>query len=663
MMSERRIFRTLVSLEEANEKLLRFYEPSPVGKEKVPLQKALGRVLSDDIISDIDVPSFDRATMDGYAVIAEETFGADEDHPKTFQVIGRGEAGERPGLEVTFGKAVEIATGAPMPKGANSVVMVEYTDEKNGCIQVRKAVTPGENVMGAGSDIMAGETVLRKGEMITSREMGVVAALGLDTISVYRKPKVAIVSTGNEIVTVGEKLEYGKIFDINANSLIGAVIESGCEPIYVGIVRDNSNEMTEKIGKTLEVADVVITSGSTSAGVGDRLHTILNSFGQPGVVVHGLSVKPGKPAVVAVAKKKPVFALPGYPTSAMVVFQVLVKPLLLKMSGLNETQTENMLQAKLAVKIFSSGGRREFMPVHVILDELDEYVAYPITGGSGAITSYAMADGFIDIPSDRKLLDEGERVAVTLFNQQLKPPNLTIIGSHCVGIDVLLGRIRATHPEFSAKIVNIGSMGGLNAVTGGEADIAGIHIIDETSGEFNIPYVKRSTASKKLLLFRGYNRELGLVVQKGNPKSIAGFEDLVRKDVSFMNRNAGSGTRILTDLKLREIARRKSLTFDEVKLSINGYTLEGKSHSAVATAIIQGRADVGIAIKAVTKDRPLEFIPVINEHFDFVTLEPRLQKQSVGIFLATLRSKEFREELERKAIGMKAVPETGTLIA
>ncbi len=662
-MSERKIFRTLISLEEANEKLLEFYQPNPLGEEKVPLQKALGRVLSDDITSDLDVPSFDRASMDGYAVVAEDTFGADEDHPKVLQVVGRAETGERSGLQVTLGKAVEIATGAPMPKGANAVVMVEYTHEKNGCIQVRKAVTPGENVTGAGSDIMAGETVLRKGERITSREMGVVAALGLETISVHRKPKVAIISTGNEIVTVGEKLEYGKIFDINANSLIGAIIESGCEPIYIGIVRDNSNEMIEKIGEALKVADVVITSGSTSAGVGDRLHTILNNFGHPGVIVHGLSVKPGKPAIVAVANKRPVFALPGYPTSAMMIFQVLVKPLLLKISGLNETQAGNMLQAKLAAKIFSTGGRREFMPVHIILDELGEYVAYPVTGGSAAITSYAMADGFIDVPSDRKLLDEGEKVTVTLFNRELTPPDLTIIGSHCVGIDVLLGRIRATHPEFSAKIVNIGSTGGLNAVTRGEADIAGIHMIDETSGQFNIPYIKRSNATKKLLLFRGYNRELGLVVPNGNPKSIAGFEDFLRKDVTFVNRNPGSGTRILTDLKLHEIAERKSLTFDEVKSSINGYTVESKSHSAVATAVVQGKADVGIAIKAVTKDRPLEFISVINEHFDFVTLESRLQKQSTELFLATLKSKEFREELERKTIGMKAVPETGALIA
>jgi putative molybdopterin biosynthesis protein len=662
MMSERKIFRTLISLEEANERLLEFFNPQPIGEERVSVEKSLGRVLSDDIISGIDVPSFDRAAMDGYAVIAEDTFGAEEDQSIVLQVMGRVEAGEKPNVEVISRKAVEIATGAPMPKGANSVVMVEYTNEKDGSIEVRRAVTPGENVMAAGSDIMAGELVLRKGERITSREMGVIAALGVEAVKIYRKPKVAIISTGNEILKLGEQPQYGKIFDINANSLVGAVIESGCEPFYVGIAKDDSNDMLEKIVKALKSSDLVITSGSTSAGVGDKLYRILNDFGQPGVIIHGLSVKPGKPAVVAVVKGIPVFALPGYPTSAMIIFQILVKPLLLRMTGLNETQAGNRLQAVLALKVFSAGGRREFMPVHVIVGESGKYIAYPVTGGSGAITSYAMADGFIDIPIDRKLLDEGETVTVTLLNPELRPADLTVIGSHCIGIDILLSVIRRTHPEFSAKIVNVGSMGGLNAVARGEADLAGIHLIDEASGEFNISYVKRLGVAEKVNLFRGYNREQGLVIAEGNPKSITGFEDLARKDVTFVNRNLGSGTRILTDLNIRKIAERKSQRFEDVMLSIKGYRVEAKSHSAVATAVIQGKADVGVAIRAVTKDQPLDFIPIADEHYDFLALKSRLQKESVRLFLETLKSREFKEELERRALGINVVQETGQLI-
>jgi putative molybdopterin biosynthesis protein len=657
-MSERKIFRTLISLEDANTRLFEFFDPIPLGEETVPLEKSVGRVLGRDIVSGIDVPGFDRAAMDGYAVRAADTFGAEEDHPMILQVVDRVEAGERPRVEVTIGKAIEIATGAPMPKGANSVVMVEYTQEREGSLEARRSVTPGENVMAAGSDIMAGELVLRKGEQITSREMGMIAALGQESVSVYRKPRVAIISTGNEILRLGEKPQYGKIFDINANSLVGAVVESGCEPFYLGVVKDDSSDITEKIGRALETTDVIITSGSTSAGVGDKLYRILNSFGEPGVIIHGLSVKPGKPAVVAVAKRKPVFALPGYPTSAMIIFRIFVKPILMKIAGLSKTQTDNTLQATLAMKVFS-GGRRELLPVHVIVDDFGRYIAYPVTGGSGAITSYAMADGFIDIPVDRKLLDEGEPVTVSLFNPELRPADLTIIGSHCIGIDILLSLVRATHQEFSAKIVNVGSTGGLNAVSRGEADMAGIHLLDETTGEYNLPYIRKSPDNERFAFIRGYNRQQGFLVTKGNPKRITGFKDLLKKDVTFINRNPGSGTRILTDLNLRKIAEEEQRSFEELKSSIEGYTTEAKSHSAVATAIIQNKADVGVAIKAVTKDQPLDFIPIMNEHFDFLVLKPRLKKESVRIFLETLKSTRFRDELVRQGLGINVVPETG----
>ena len=661
-MSDRKIFRTLISLEEANSRLLEFFEPKPVREESVTIEGSLGRVLSEDLVSDIDVPGFDRAAMDGYAIIAEDTWGADESVPKLFRLAGRVEAGDKPIVEVTTGKAVEIATGAPMPKGANSVVMVEYTHQRDESVEVRRTVTPGENVMAAGSDIMAGELVLRKGERVTSREMGIVAALGLEAVKVYRRPKVAIISTGNELLRAGQQPQYGKVFDINAFSLFGAVIECGCEPLHFGIAKDDADDMIEKIKQASKSVEIILSSGSTSAGVGDRLYKILNEFGKPGVIVHGLSVKPGKPVVVAVVKDIPVFALPGYPTSAMIIFQILVKPILLKMSGLSETQPGHRLEAVLATKVLSAGGRREFLPVHVIVGDSEKYLAYPVTSGSGAITSYALADGFIDIPLDRKMLDEGESVAVTLFNQQLRPADLTIIGSHCIGIDILLGVIRATHPGFSAKVVNVGSTGGLNSIERGQADLAGIHLIDENSGKYNLPFIDKSNLLGKAALIRGYDREQGLVVAKDNPKSIKGFEDLIKKDVTFINRNLGSGTRILTDLNIRKIAKRSSKDFEEIASQIKGYTVEAKSHSAVAMAVVQNKADVGVAIKAVTRNQPLEFIPIMKEQFDFLVQKSRLNKTPVRLFLETLTSKEFKEQLDRKRLGINVVAESGSIL-
>jgi len=312
--------------------------------------------------------------------------------------------------------------------------------------------------------------------------------------------------------------------------------------------------------------------------------------------------------------------------------------------------------------VLSAGGRREFLPVHVIVGDSEKYLAYPVTSGSGAITSYALADGFIDIPLDRKMLDEGESVAVTLFNPQLRPADLTIIGSHCIGIDILLGVIRATHPGFSAKVVNVGSTGGLNSIERGQADLAGIHLIDENSGKYNLPFIDKSNLLGKVALIRGYDREQGLVVAKDNPKSIKGFEDLIKKDVTFINRNLGSGTRILTDLNIHKIAKRKSKDFEEIASQIKGYTVEAKSHSAVAMAVVQNKADVGVAIKAVTRNQPLEFIPIMKEQFDFLVQKSRLNKIPVRLFLETLTSKEFKEQLDRKRLGINVVAESGTFL-
>ena len=326
-MTERKVFRTLLSVEDAFKKLQEHYVAKPLGSEEIAVDKSLGRVLSEDVVSMVDVPGFDRATMDGFAVIAEDTFSAQEDEPVELKIVGKVEAGEKPEIEVGRGEAVEIATGAPVPKGADAIVMVEQTNQKDDVVSIFKAVAPGENVMGAGTDIMAGEIVLRTGEEITSRDIGLLAALGKSRVNVYRKPKVAIISTGNELIPAGQKLDYGKIYDINSRTLAGAVLESGCEPIALGICSDDPEDMKIKIQQALLTSDVVLTSGSTSAGAGDILYRILGDFSGPGIIVHGLSVKPGKPLIIAIVEGKPLFGLPGYPTSALMMFNVIVKPI------------------------------------------------------------------------------------------------------------------------------------------------------------------------------------------------------------------------------------------------------------------------------------------------------------------------------------------------
>jgi len=646
MSLDRKIFRKLVDVEEAEAIIANFLSLKPFGCEEVLLEDAYGRVLAEDVVSKIDVPNFDKSAMDGYAVIAEDTYEASEVHPIKLKVKGRVEAGEAPKIEVFREEAVEVSTGAVIPKGSNAVVMVEYTKEVEGEIEVFKSVRPGENVIAVGSDIMMGETVLRAGQKLTFREVGVLAALGLKKVKVYKKPIVALISTGNELVNPGEPLSYGKIYDINSYSLRGALIECGAQPINLGVASDNENEIKMKVKEALEKADVVITSGSTSAGVGDVMYKVINELGKPGVVIHGLSIKPGKPTIVGIIKEKLIFGLPGYPSSAASIFNALVKPIILKLSGL-KIERETFIKAKMPFKVFSAKGRREFIFVHLVKSK-DGYLAYPIISDSGAISSFALADGYIDVPAEIEFIEENEEVNVHLFSSKIEVPELIFIGSHCIGVDLAFSLMQKKNYVSSFKIINVGSFGGLKAVERGEADLAGIHLLDEASKEYNLPYLKKMNLIGKAALVKGYSRKQGFIIAKGNPKKIKGFEDLFRSDITFINRNKGSGTRVLIDLGLKEAAKKLGISFEEAKLKVKGYNIEAKTHSAVASAVKYGKADVGVGIEYYAKLNDLSFIPISSESYDFIISIDRLNKEPIKRFLAVLQSKEFQKELTEK---------------
>ncbi|MEG9194519.1 MAG: molybdopterin biosynthesis protein [Candidatus Methanoglobus sp.] len=646
----RKIFREVLSIEKAKKILFQHYKPETV-TEEVELLDSRGRVLAEDIRAPISLPPFDRATVDGYAVIAEETFGVDESRPVKLEVVGRVEAGEWSGIEVSRGKAVEVATGSLIPKGANAVVMVEFTRESGRFVEIFRSTNPGENVLFAGSDIMAGELVLRKGKKITSREIALLSACGIRRLKVYRKPKVAILSTGNELVEPGEKLERAKIYDVNSFALSAAVEECGGDPIRLGIVKDDEDELRSAILRALEVADIVLTSGSTSAGFGDMMFRILSEF-DPGLLVHGIAVKPGKPTAIALHKGKPIFALPGYPTSAMTIFEIFVSPLIRKLSGLCEES--KTLKAKLAMKVFSEPGRRELLPVNIIHDS-GEYKVYPVTGSySGMISAIYATDGFIEIPEDVLMLEEGEVVDVRLYGE-VKPADLVIIGSHCTGLDAILELM----PEYEAKVINLGSTAGILAVKRREADLAGVHLLGE-DGNYNEGVIRKFGVENAVLV-KGYLREQGLIVAKGNPKRIHNFQDLLREDVSFVNRNRGSGTRVLVDMHLRNLAIELNISFEELRRRIKGYEVEAKTHDAIAFAVATGRADVGVGIKSVAKLYDLDFIPLRAEEYDFLIPLERLNKPPVRAFLEILKSREFAERLG-KLDGLKVYEKTGKMI-
>jgi molybdenum cofactor synthesis domain-containing protein len=413
------MFRKLMTFDEAKKTIKLQLKPEPLGTEEISLLEAHNRVLAENMASALDIPPFNRSTVDGYAVKAEDTFGAEENQPVKLKVCGVVNVGEPPKISVAKGEAAEIVTGAPVPEGADAVVMVEDTDRANGTLSVYGAVTRDENVMKKGIDIKKGVTVLKTGQVLGSREIGVLAALGTAKVKVHMVPSVAVLSTGAEVTEPGKKLPLGKIYDINAYSLSTAVLESGGKPVYLGVVPDDKTELRKALEHALACADMVITSGGVSVGPKDLMPQTVDSLGKPGLVVCGIAVKPGKPTTIARIGRKPVFSLPGHPTSALLMFHLLARPVIQLLSGRPAGEVKTV-KAVAGARIFSARGRRTFVMVKLKRDKANRLIAEPVeTGASGAITTLAKADGFVEIAENLQFIDANEEVTVALLRDAM----------------------------------------------------------------------------------------------------------------------------------------------------------------------------------------------------------------------------------------------------
>lgn len=411
------MFRKLLSFDEAKRTIQKAAKIEPLGIETVPLLEVCGRVLAENVVARLDIPPFDRSTVDGYAVKAEDTFGAEENKPVKLKLCGNVSVGERPRVLVKQGGAIEIVTGAPMPKGADAVVMVEDTEQKGEVVYVYGAMTKDENVMKAGADIRKGEAILKAGQTLGSREIGALAAVGLAKVKVYAIPRVAVLSTGAEVTEPGEKLPSGKIYDINAYSLSTAVLESGGKPVFLGVFPDNLAEIKKALRHALDSADMIVTSGGVSVGPKDVTPKALESFREPSIIVCGIAVKPGKPTTVALASGKLVFALPGHPASALLMFHLFARPLILGLAG---RKAEKALEVKAlaGMRMFPAKGRRTFVMVALKRSKSGRLVANPVpTGASGAIMTLLKADGYVEITENRQFVDVGEEVTIRLFQK------------------------------------------------------------------------------------------------------------------------------------------------------------------------------------------------------------------------------------------------------
>ena len=634
-------FLTVVDRDEAVRRFHTHLRLEPVGVEVVPLASAHERVLAEDILAGIDVPGFDRANVDGFAVRAESTFGAMEESPRRLRLTGESiRPGERPTREIGPGQASQIATGAVVPRGADAIVMVEDTDLVPGAagleLEITRSVGAGDNVSFAGSDIARGETILRAGQLITSRELGVLAALGLAEVTVYRQPRVAILSTGDELVAAGKPLQPGQIYDSNGPMLASAVRECGGEPVLLGIVNDHTADLETHLARGL-ACDVVLLSGGTSKGAGDLSYRVVEGLRDPGVVVHGVALKPGKPLCLAVTNGKPVAVLPGFPTSALFTFHEFLAPVIRRLAGRPETARET-LPARMAVKLNSDRGRTEYILVS-LMPSAAGLVAFPLGKGSGSVTMFSLADGFVAIDQHTELVEAQTECTVQLLSRQSRPADLVVIGSHCLGLDLLVGRLQ--RQGFSVKTLWVGSQGGLAAAKRGQCDLAGMHLLDVSTGEYNRPFL-----TDEFDLLPGYERMQGLLFRAGDPRfagaDVPAIVHRVSRDANclMVNRNAGSGTRILLDALLQ--GHRPG-----------GYAVQVKSHTAVAAAIAQGRADWGLAISSVASAYGLEFRPYRPEQYDFVIPCARRDRPAVQAFKQLLADPEVRQQLA--ALGCASV--------
>jgi putative molybdopterin biosynthesis protein len=641
-------FLEVIDRDEAERRFRAALDLTPLGQEVVPLGVAAGRVLAEDVVAPIDVPGFDRSNVDGFAVRAADTFGAEELQPVRLVLnVEELTPGTMPAGLVGPGTATAIATGAVLPRGADAVVMVEHTDLTGPPpthVLVRRPATPGQHVTFAGTDIGRGETVLRRGELLTSRETGVLAALGLAEVAVLRRPRVAILSTGDEVVAPGRPVRPGQIYDSNATILADAVRELGGEPVPLGIVPDDLGRLRERVRQALEY-DVVLLSGGTSKGGGDLSYRVVRELGPPGILAHGVALKPGKPLCLAVARREsgtrsrgvPVVILPGFPTSAVFTFHEFVAPVIRALAGRPE-EAGATVTARVPFRVNSERGRTEYLLVGLVRrpgagERPEELTAYPMGKGSGSVTSFSKADGFITIPRQREYLEADETVTVRLLGQGLRPADLVVIGSHCVGLDALLGRLR--DGGYRSKFLAVGSLGGLTAARRGECDLAGIHLLDPATGVYNRPFLDDS-----LVLLPGYGRRQGLVYRSGDQRfagpsvAEAVARALADPECLLVNRNRGSGTRVLID-ELLAGARPP------------GYATEARSHNAVAAAVAQGRADWGVCIESVARAAGLGFLPLRDEEYDFAVPRDRWDRPVVRAFRDLLARDDVLADLRR----------------
>lgn len=632
---KRNIYLKKKSLEEAKRVSSMLAGLIRLNDEILPVLQAWGRVTSQPVFAKISSPPFHCAAMDGIAVRAESTYGATEDAPRVLSL----------GQEAIF-----INTGQALPSGMNAVIMIEEIHQIDSeRVEIREAAYPWQHVRPIGEDIVATEMVLPANHKITPYDIGALLASGHPRIQVKKKPKVLILPTGSELIEpedVNLSESLSKVIESNSYVLNQLVIEDGGEPIRHPIVEDNFDQIRNTLLSKVEEVDLILIIAGSSAGSKDYTRSIIEEAGE--IYAHGISMMPGKPALLGRFKNRPIIGIPGYPVSAIMAYEELVRPLLHQALHLIKPE-----RARLSVyptrKIPSKLGTEEFLRVNV--GKVGEkFYASPLPRGSGIITSLTKADGILRIPSLSEGVEESREVVVELLRPlEVILNNVVMVGSHDLTLDLLANLLRECYPPIFLSSQSVGSLGGILALKNGFCHLAGTHLLDPETGEYNFPYLRTYLGEMEVKVINLVYREQGLIVQRNNPKGLRSLRDLLREDVSFVNRQKGSGTRILLDHELKKLSIEPT--------QIRGYENEEYTHMAVASLVANGIVDAGLGILSSAKALNLDFIPVAQERYDLVIPFLYFKEEKVQKVIETIRSKKFKEEVLR--LGGYDVSKTG----
>jgi len=616
-------------LKEARELFLERIDPCTLENETVPVHAALNRITCEPIFAKISSPHYHSAAMDGICVRAEDTFGVTEFAPKRLNLASTESTPEN-----SYGY---VDTGNALPPWTDAVIMIEKVRQLDATtVEIFESSTPWQNVRLVGEDVVATEPLLPRCHRLRPYDLGALLAAGHVTVKVRSQPRVAIIPTGDELIEPGAEPKPGQVIEFNSSVLAALIREWGGVPTTLPRVGDDTAKLKRVLGEALTENHIVMIIAGSSAGEHDFTAQIVEEDGQ--LLVHGIDIMPGKPAVLGSVQGKPVVGIPGYPVSAIVVAREIMQPALEKFLGARLTP---QLKVRVAVpkKIPSRLGLEEFVRVNLGRVH-DNLIAVPLRRGAGVITTMVQADGLLRIPSLTEGINAGEEVEVELLRAPEDIENTILCtGSHDLSIGVLEDQLKRHHPALKIAATNVGSLGGLFSLQRGETHMAGTHLLDPETGIYNIPDVKRTLPGLPLALVRLVQREQGLMVHKGNPKGIRELRDLSREKIRFINRQAGSGTRVLLDYEL------KRMGVDPA--SIQGYNREEFTHMGVAVSISSGLSDVGLGVRSAANALGLEFVPVGQEQYDLLFLRGFLDSEKGQELLEVIRSDDFRRAVER----------------